>query len=43
MEEVYEVGGELGKGAFSVVRYGRHRQTGQQVSDNIMLSILPLD
>lgn len=32
VEDVYEMGHELGKGAFSVVRHGRHRQTGEHVS-----------
>ena len=32
VEDVYEMGHELGKGAFSVVRHGRHRQTGENVS-----------
>lgn len=31
VEDVYEIGHELGKGAFSVVKHGRHRQTGQNV------------
>eukprot|EP00752_Nemacystus_decipiens_P012818 g11352.t1 len=37
VEDVYEVGHELGKGAFSVVKHGRHRQTGQ----NVALKIIP--
>lgn len=32
VEDVYEMGHELGKGAFSVVKHGRHRQTGDNVS-----------
>lgn len=31
VEDVYELGHELGKGAFSVVKHGRHRQTGANV------------
>eukprot|EP00903_Cladosiphon_okamuranus_P009913 g9412.t1 len=37
VEDVYEMGHELGKGAFSVVRHGRHRQTGQ----NVALKVIP--
>ncbi|CAB1098395.1 unnamed protein product [Ectocarpus sp. CCAP 1310/34] len=36
VEDVYEVGHELGKGAFSVVKHGRHRETGENVAIKII-------
>ncbi|CAM9628981.1 unnamed protein product [Ectocarpus sp. 6 AP-2014] len=36
MEDVYDVGHELGKGAFSVVKHGRHRKTGENVALKII-------
>ena len=36
IEEVYEVGDELGSGAFSIVKAGKHRKTAQQVAIKIL-------
>lgn len=35
VDDVYELGHELGKGAFSVVKHGRHRQTGENVRNSM--------
>ncbi|CAM9707408.1 unnamed protein product [Scytosiphon promiscuus] len=37
VEDVYELSHELGRGAFSVVKHGRHRQTGE----NVALKLIP--
>lgn len=33
LDDVYDIGHELGTGSFSVVRLGRHRMTGEDVRD----------